>query len=161
MFNNSCCLVAGCHSFCLFSIFYNIHTFIQSQSYNTVAISSSLVSSVGKTSLRRRAENRTQACLTAVRRATNWATPHHASRRTIYSYDMIIRKHFVLLSPWTEEIVCALDFRWARWSATTSRCACSMPGASRMGSRSSRPASLQIQTISRYNNIPIFVACSK
>jgi hypothetical protein len=24
-------LVAGCHSFCLFLIFYNIHTFIQSQ----------------------------------------------------------------------------------------------------------------------------------
>jgi hypothetical protein len=29
--------VAGCHSFCLFSyFFYNIHTFIQSHSYNTV-----------------------------------------------------------------------------------------------------------------------------
>jgi hypothetical protein len=25
-------LVAGCHSFCLFFIFYNIHTFIQSHS---------------------------------------------------------------------------------------------------------------------------------
>jgi hypothetical protein len=28
-------LVTGCHSFCLFFIFYNIHTFIQSHSYNT------------------------------------------------------------------------------------------------------------------------------
>ncbi len=31
----------------------------------------------GKTSLWCRAENRTQACLTASRRATNWATRHH------------------------------------------------------------------------------------
>ncbi len=30
-------LVAGCHSFCLFLIFYNIHTIIQSHSYNTFA----------------------------------------------------------------------------------------------------------------------------
>jgi hypothetical protein len=28
-------LVAGCHSFCLFFIFYNIHTSIQSHSHNT------------------------------------------------------------------------------------------------------------------------------
>jgi hypothetical protein len=30
-------LVAVCHSFCLFFIFYNIHTIIQSHSYNTFA----------------------------------------------------------------------------------------------------------------------------
>ncbi len=80
------CLVAGCHSFCLFFIFYNIHTIIQSHSYKTfirrhwpgpLSISSSLVSSVGKSSQWCRAENRTRACLAASRRATNWATPHH------------------------------------------------------------------------------------
>jgi hypothetical protein len=38
----------------------------------------------GNTSLWCRAENRTRACLTASRRATNWATPHHTEpRRTI------------------------------------------------------------------------------
>ncbi len=72
-------LVAECHSFCLFFIFYNLHTFIQSHSYNTfihrhslrpLSISSSLLCSVGKTSLWCRAENRTRACLTASRRAT-------------------------------------------------------------------------------------------
>ncbi len=31
------CLVAVCQSFCLFFIFYNIHTIIQSHSYNTFA----------------------------------------------------------------------------------------------------------------------------
>jgi hypothetical protein len=30
-------LVAVCHSFCLFFIFYNLHTIIQSHSYNTFA----------------------------------------------------------------------------------------------------------------------------
>jgi hypothetical protein len=30
-------LVAVCHSFCLFFIFYSIHTIIQSHSYNTLA----------------------------------------------------------------------------------------------------------------------------
>ncbi len=30
-------VVAVCHSFCLFFIFYNIHTIIQSHSYNTFA----------------------------------------------------------------------------------------------------------------------------
>jgi hypothetical protein len=59
--------VAGCQSFCLFFIFYNIHTFIQSHSYNTfihrhllrhLSISSSLVCSVGNTSLWCPAENR-------------------------------------------------------------------------------------------------------
>jgi hypothetical protein len=53
-------------------LFYNTHTFIQSHSYNTficrnlprpLSIYSSLVSSVGKTSLWYRAENRTRACL--------------------------------------------------------------------------------------------------
>ncbi len=65
------------------SWFYNIHTFIQSQYIHpspfaeASSISSSLVCSVGKTSLWCRAENRTRACLTASRRAANWATPHH------------------------------------------------------------------------------------
>ncbi len=49
--------VARCHSFCLFLIFYYIHTSIQSHSYNTfirrpslrsLSISSSLIISVGK-----------------------------------------------------------------------------------------------------------------
>jgi hypothetical protein len=71
-------LVAGCHSFLLFFIFYNIHTFIQSHSYNTfihrhslrpLSISSLLVCSVEYTSLWCRAEVRTRACLTASRRA--------------------------------------------------------------------------------------------
>ncbi len=88
--------MAGCHSFCLIFIFYNIHTFIHSNSYNTfihrhspgpLSNSSSLVSSVGQTTLWCRAENRTQACLPASRRATNWATPHHTEpRRTILSH---------------------------------------------------------------------------
>jgi hypothetical protein len=63
-------LMTGCHSFCLFFIFYKIHTFIQSHSYNTfihrhllrpLSISSSLVCSVGNTSLWCRAENRARA----------------------------------------------------------------------------------------------------
>ncbi len=39
-------LVAGCHSFCLFFIYYNIHTFIQSHSYNTFIHRHSLRSSL-------------------------------------------------------------------------------------------------------------------
>ncbi len=76
-------LVAGCHSFCLFFIFYNIHTFILSHSFirhhlpGPLSISASLVSSVGKTFLWCLAENRTRACLTASRRANNWVTHHH------------------------------------------------------------------------------------
>jgi hypothetical protein len=74
--------VAVCHSFCLFFIFSNsniqssnhIHTI---HSPRPLSISSSLVSSVGQTSLWCRAENRTRACLPASRRATNCATPHH------------------------------------------------------------------------------------
>ncbi len=48
------CLVAWCHSFCLFFIFYNIHTyihtitFIRRHSLRPLSISSSLVCSVGK-----------------------------------------------------------------------------------------------------------------
>ncbi len=50
-------LVARCHSFCLFFVFYDIHTFIESHSHNTfirrhsprfLSISSWLISSVGK-----------------------------------------------------------------------------------------------------------------
>ncbi len=79
----------------IFHILY-IHTFIHSHSYNTfihrhslgpLPISSSLVSSVGKTTLWCRAENRTRACLSASRRATNWATAHHIEpRRTRLSH---------------------------------------------------------------------------
>ncbi len=72
--------------FVYFSYFDDVHTIIQSHSYNTfirhhllkpLSISSSLVRSVGMTSLWCRAENRTRACLTASRRVANWATPHH------------------------------------------------------------------------------------
>ncbi len=75
--------------FVYFSYIYDIHTFISSHSYNTLvrrhsprslSISSSLWSSVRKTSLWCRAENRTRACLTASRRSTNWATPHHTNQ---------------------------------------------------------------------------------
>ncbi len=55
----------------------NHNTFIRRHSLKLLSISSSLVCSVGKTSLWCRAENRTRACLTASRRAANWATPHH------------------------------------------------------------------------------------
>jgi hypothetical protein len=55
--------VARCHSFCLFFIFYSIHTFIQSLSYNTFAEASLhlLIAGKlsGKTSLWCRAENQT------------------------------------------------------------------------------------------------------
>jgi hypothetical protein len=80
-------LVAWCHSFCLFGYFI-VHTFIPSHSYCTfirhhspkfLSIFSSLVSSVGKTSLGCRAEIQTGACLTASRLTTNWATPHPLS----------------------------------------------------------------------------------
>ncbi len=76
-------LVAGCHSFYLFWFFityihsFNHNTFIHRHSLKPLSISSSLVCSVGETSLWGRAENRTRACLTASRRAANWATPPH------------------------------------------------------------------------------------
>jgi hypothetical protein len=68
------------HDFCLF-VYFIVHTFIPSHSYSShspkfLSIFSSLVSSVGKTSLGCRAENQTRACLTASRRTTNWANPH-------------------------------------------------------------------------------------
>ncbi len=83
--------MAGCHSFPLFLFIFHIfityiHSFIQSHSYNTfihrhslrpLSISPLLVRSVGNTSLWCWAENWTRACLTASRRATNWATTHH------------------------------------------------------------------------------------
>ncbi len=77
-------LVAGCHSFCLFWFYNDIHTFnhntfIRRHSLKPISISSSLVCSVGKTSLWCQAENQTRACLTASRRAAIWATPHHKS----------------------------------------------------------------------------------
>ncbi len=73
-------MVAWCHSFCLFWYLFStyIHsiTFIRRHSPRFLSISSSLVSSVGKTSLWCPAENQTRACRTASRRTTNWATPH-------------------------------------------------------------------------------------
>ncbi len=72
-----------------FPVVEHIHTFIQSHSYNTfihrhllgpLSISSLLESSVGRPSLWCRAEKRTRACLTARRRATNWATLHHGKK---------------------------------------------------------------------------------
>ncbi len=95
-------------SFVYFSYFYDIHTFIQSHSYNTfihrhslrpVSISSSLVCSVGKTSLWCRTENRTRACLTARRRATNWATPHHYWATP----HQITLLHVILVLPWNHK----------------------------------------------------------
>ncbi len=83
-------LVAGSHSFCLFFIFYNIQYRHSFNNIHTIHLSISIcwglspsphrcISSVEKTLLWCRAENRTRACLTASRRATNWATPHHMS----------------------------------------------------------------------------------
>ncbi len=66
-------------------IFYNIHTFIQSQYIHPLPFVEAslhiLIACVlsGGTSLWGRAENRTRACLTASRRAANWATPPHFS----------------------------------------------------------------------------------
>ncbi len=80
-------LVAWCHSFCLFFIFYNIHTYIHTITfipyiYPSAFTEASLhffIASLlsGGPSLWCRAENRTRACLPASRRATNCATPHH------------------------------------------------------------------------------------
>jgi hypothetical protein len=80
-------LVAWYHSFCFFYYFL-VHTFIPPHSYSTFrrhsprflsisSISSSLVSSVGKTSLGCRAVNLTRACHTSSGRTNNWATLHH------------------------------------------------------------------------------------
>ncbi len=84
-------LVAWCHSFCLFwyYVLYNIHSyskFIRHHSPRFLSISSSLVSSVGKTSLGCRAENRSRARLTASQRTTIWAMPHPSElRRTLWA----------------------------------------------------------------------------
>ncbi len=94
-----------CHSFCLFFIFYNIHTYIHTITFIQYIYPSPFAEASlhffiacllsGGTSLWCRAENRTRACLTASRRATNSATPHHANsatphhtqpRRTILSH---------------------------------------------------------------------------
>jgi hypothetical protein len=58
----------------LISYIYSI-TFIKYR-WRFLSISSSLVSSVRKTSLGCRAENRTRACHTASRRNTNWTEQH-------------------------------------------------------------------------------------
>ncbi len=72
-------------TFLLIFWYFIEHTFIASHSYSTfirrhsprfLSISSSLVSTVGKTSLGCQAKNRTRACHTASRRNTNWARPH-------------------------------------------------------------------------------------
>ncbi len=76
-------LVAGCHSLCLFFIFNYIHTFIQSHFtfiqyiYSSPFAEASLhffiacLLSGKDLPVQCRAENRTRACLTASRRATN------------------------------------------------------------------------------------------
>ncbi len=66
---------------------FNHNPFIRRHSLKPLSISSSLVCSVGKTSLWCRAENWTRACLTASRRTAKWAAPHHSEpRRTILSH---------------------------------------------------------------------------
>ncbi len=96
--------MAVCHSFVYFSYFItciqssnHIHTI---HSPRPLSISSSLVSSVGQTSLWCQAKNRTWACLPASWLATNWAShtmlshaapywamPHHTEPcRTILSH---------------------------------------------------------------------------
>ncbi len=74
--------VVGFKYVCCLFWYFIVHTFIPSHSYSTsirrhsprfLSISSSLVSSVGKTSV---ADNRARACHTASRRTPNWATPH-------------------------------------------------------------------------------------
>ncbi len=72
-----------CHSFCLFFIFYNIHTYIHTITFIHSFAEASLhffiaILLSGGASLWCRDENRTRACLPASRRATNnCATPHH------------------------------------------------------------------------------------
>jgi hypothetical protein len=75
-------LVAWCHFFYLIfsSPSHSYHTVIRRLSPRFLSILSSLASSVGKTSLGCRAENRTLACHTASRRTTIWAS------RTLLSY---------------------------------------------------------------------------
>jgi hypothetical protein len=84
-------LVAGCHSFCLFFIFYNIHAFILSHSYNTfirphsprpLSISSSLVSSVGKTYL----------CPVVPSQDSNWGLPYRKLTRYQLSHSAPLAK---------------------------------------------------------------------
>ncbi len=99
----------------IFHIFYNIHTFIQSHSHNTfirrhslgpLSISSSLESSVGRPSLWCRAENRTRACLTASRRATNWATPHHVWATPHHKKSIVSVVHKLVPVPYRTEASC-------------------------------------------------------
>ncbi len=81
-------LVAWCY-FLFILIFYSTYifsitfilysTFTHRHSPKFLCISSSLVTSVGKTSLGCRAENQTRAFLTGSRRTTNWATQHPLS----------------------------------------------------------------------------------
>jgi hypothetical protein len=76
-------------------IFYNIHTFIQSQySHPSPFAEASLHFLIawkfsGETSLWCRAEIRTWACLTASRRAANWATPHHLFNLRYFGWDLV------------------------------------------------------------------------
>ncbi len=101
-------LVAGCHSFCLFFIFFSltyIHSFNHSHSihlsfairWGLSPFPHRLYAQWGNTSLWCRAENRTRACLTASRRATNWATPHHQlSHAAPYNWATSISYSFYL-----------------------------------------------------------------
>ncbi len=68
----------------ILDFFYNIHKFIQPQYIHPSPFAEAslhiLIACVlsGETSLWGRAENRTRACLTASRRAANWAMPPHS-----------------------------------------------------------------------------------
>ncbi len=66
---------------------HSYNPFIRRQSPRFFSISSSPISSVGKTSPGCRAENRTWACITARQSPTDWATPHSSElRRILLSY---------------------------------------------------------------------------
>jgi hypothetical protein len=78
----------------LFVYFSYFITYIQSSNHihtihspNPLPISSSLVSSVGKTSLWCRAENRTRACLSASRRTTKSRILCYGIQEILYMYN--------------------------------------------------------------------------
>jgi hypothetical protein len=107
-------LVAWCHSFCLFFIFfYNIYTLIQSRSYNTyfrrhspgpLSISSSLESSVEKAFLWYRAENRTRACPTA-----SQSRHFFSSSSVIKTILLTFTYSFRCFNGWTVFLLCSHD----------------------------------------------------
>ncbi len=115
--------MAGCHSFCLFSNFityihsFNHNTFIRRHSLSLSPFLHRFVSSVGKTSLWCRAENRTRACLTASRRVANWATPHH----NFLHQSSIIKKSQNSRNQGFSSYFCLLMYRYQVWIRIQSR----------------------------------------